>query len=108
MESIWTKTANDTLLAVLEYTVNEFSERRARILAQKIFKTANLISAFPNLYAKDNSLKHGRFEYRSAKVINELKLVYRIQKDTIFFEYCWDVRLPASFVLSKLDNPSPE
>lgn len=104
MEVVWTNTANEALMAVLKYTIEEFSERRARILARKIFKTANLFSSFPKMYEVDRNLDGNGKEYRSAIVIDLIKLIYRIQEDNIYIEYVWDVRLPAYYVLKQINK----
>ncbi|MBQ3632138.1 MAG: type II toxin-antitoxin system RelE/ParE family toxin [Prevotella sp.] len=98
----WTATAQQSLENVFEYTYGEFGERQLRKLHSQILKTVRRIAQFPQTGAVESFSSLLEKEYRSAKVIKEIKVIYSIIPEGIRIEYIKNSRLDEETLLDAL------
>jgi plasmid stabilization system protein ParE len=98
----WSDTARESLEDALDYTIEEFGKRIARRFLDQIDESLQHLLVFPRMAPIEPFLKGYSSEYRSYVVINEIKLLYRIDGDCIRVEYIWNVRRSPETVMLRL------
>ena len=102
MRVLWSESAKTSLADVLDYTLEHFGPRQVTVLTRQIKSTIAKIETFPESSPIEYLLKDAPFQYRSALVIKQIKIVYRLEGDAIYITFVWNVLQSPKNVLSKL------
>ena len=104
---LWTRIALQSLSEVFDYTYWEFGESQMRKLTKQIYEATRRLSACPQSGKIEEEIsKACGTEYRSAVVIDEIKLLYTVSNDTVYVEYVWNVRMDDATILRRMTEES--
>lgn len=104
MQVIWQERTNRKRVQALTYGMKEFGEKTARKLNDDFEHTALLLAANPHLGAPEPLLAHRQKEYRSIVVHKLYKLLYYIDRQTLYITDLWDTRREPKSLVQDLQD----
>jgi len=81
-----------------------YSQQQLKVIFTKIKQITNLVSDNPQLGGKEALLYKVNEEYRSIVITKQIKLIYIIINDTIYFTDIWDVRQSPKTLTNRIES----
>lgn len=88
LELYWTRKAGFRFEKIIEYIEAEFGEKVAKVTAQNIHHTLDILSIFPEL----GSIENIEFNIRGLVISKQITLFYQIRTDRIVLLNFYDNR----------------
>ena len=92
MNVIWHSQAKDALAGTAQYIEQEFGNRHMVRFLRDVYRAEQLICDSPNMGVLESLLAGRSILYRSFVVKKLNKIVYYVDKDTIYIVDFWDTR----------------
>jgi len=93
MTIIWSDDAIASVNNTADYIEAQFGVARSIEFLEDVIHDSNLLKDHPKLGEVDQLLEGARFEYRSLKIGELSRLIYRIDGEVIRIELLWNNRM---------------
>jgi len=92
MKVIWSKSAHQERIRIVDYLVGEFGINIAINFDEQLAKFESLVSEMPNIGSAEPLLAHRVKKYQSFVVHRLCKVIYCQEHDVIHIAALWDTR----------------
>ena len=92
MKTEWDPQAKKALRQIAQYIQRRFGTKARKSFLEEVKKTDNLLRSNPQLGAVDPLFAERQHSYRSVIINNLSKMVYFIDRETIYITAFWDTR----------------
>lgn len=83
---------------------NFYSQQQLKDIVNKIRQLCCIVAENPHIGSKEPLLSNVNSDYRSIVATKQIKLIYIIVNDTIYFTDIWDIRQSPTKLVNRIEN----